>query len=416
MTEAPEDKKFERYSLLAGVFTPTSPILNKDLFIGRQKQISKIITSIVNPGEHAILYGERGIGKSSLANVIPAFLNEKTKFRENGGIVTKVTCTKDDTFKTLWERTLKQIPIQNESVTNKIGFLQEQTKNTQSSSLANFIDFSQNVTSGSISDLLNRVSSIRLLFIFDEFDSVVDVDIKRRFAEVIKILSDQASNSTILLVGIGETITDLIGEHASIERCLCQIRLQRMTDDELLEIISNGMERLDIKVSETATSLILYISNGLAYFTHLLCRYAAEDIVLQNNYFLDERELFVGLSQAIANAQESLKSAYYHSTLTNNGDDLYKRILVACAHVTHEDEYGAFQISDIQESFQRKHQQQISIDKLRSRIPYLCESKRNSVLKRLGVKRNYRYKFRNPLFKAYVLLNEVVDSSRNSKA
>lgn len=188
-----------------------------------------------------------------------------------------------------------------------------------------------------------------------------------------------------------------------------------MKDEELLEIIDKGMKRLEIDISDPAKDLILYISNGLAYFTHLLCRFAVEDIVWQNETQMGEQELLRGLYQAMANAQESLKSAYYHSTLDNKPDNLYQKILVACAHVTQEDEYGAFQITDVQEAFQQKHNYEISTDKLRNRISSLCDTKREQVLKRRGTKRNYRYKFRNPLFKAYVLLNEVVESSRTNK-
>lgn len=125
MADISEEKKVERFNLLTTVFTPTSPIIDKELFIGRQHQVNRIISTIITPGEHAILYGERGIGKSSLANVIPAFLTEKTQFKTSGGQVTRVTCTKDDTFKTLWERTLKQISFTQEIINDQIGFLQE---------------------------------------------------------------------------------------------------------------------------------------------------------------------------------------------------------------------------------------------------------------------------------------------------
>jgi MoxR-like ATPase len=51
------------------IFTPYEPISSIDLFFGRLDEVQRIINSILTPGQHAVLFGERGVGKSSLANV-----------------------------------------------------------------------------------------------------------------------------------------------------------------------------------------------------------------------------------------------------------------------------------------------------------------------------------------------------------
>jgi len=61
-------------SLQAGlVFTPNTPIDQRALFAGRGDQIRRIIDAVNQAGQHAILFGERGVGKTSLANVISQF-------------------------------------------------------------------------------------------------------------------------------------------------------------------------------------------------------------------------------------------------------------------------------------------------------------------------------------------------------
>jgi hypothetical protein len=52
------------------IFTPGAPINEKDLFAGRSEQVEKIIDAVSQRGCHAILYGERGVGKTSLSNMI----------------------------------------------------------------------------------------------------------------------------------------------------------------------------------------------------------------------------------------------------------------------------------------------------------------------------------------------------------
>ena len=56
------------------VFTPGAPINEKELFSGRRDQVLKIVDAVSQRGCHAILYGERGTGKTSLSNMITAFL------------------------------------------------------------------------------------------------------------------------------------------------------------------------------------------------------------------------------------------------------------------------------------------------------------------------------------------------------
>jgi len=44
------------------VFSPAAPIDNYSLFSGRIDQITRVIDAITNKGQHAIIYGERGVG------------------------------------------------------------------------------------------------------------------------------------------------------------------------------------------------------------------------------------------------------------------------------------------------------------------------------------------------------------------
>jgi hypothetical protein len=63
--------KEDSYRLIVEVtnaFTPSTPITSRDSFAGRSREIQKVIGVVTEPGKHAIIYGERGVGKTSLAN------------------------------------------------------------------------------------------------------------------------------------------------------------------------------------------------------------------------------------------------------------------------------------------------------------------------------------------------------------
>ncbi|MEO8629363.1 MAG: hypothetical protein ABI612_14865 [Betaproteobacteria bacterium] len=60
----------ERRIIKSGVrniFTPRQTIHSVSLFFGREALVRKLIEQIDTPGQHALLYGDRGVGKSSLA-------------------------------------------------------------------------------------------------------------------------------------------------------------------------------------------------------------------------------------------------------------------------------------------------------------------------------------------------------------
>lgn len=71
---------------LREVFSPSAPIQTRDLFYGRIKQINKVVETINENGKHTVLYGERGVGKTSLANIMVELFPEV--------ICSKITCNR----------------------------------------------------------------------------------------------------------------------------------------------------------------------------------------------------------------------------------------------------------------------------------------------------------------------------------
>jgi MoxR-like ATPase len=49
-------------------FSPGRPLEDINMLAGRQRQLSKLLDIVMQRGHHGIIYGERGVGKSTLAN------------------------------------------------------------------------------------------------------------------------------------------------------------------------------------------------------------------------------------------------------------------------------------------------------------------------------------------------------------
>src|SRR5438874_2079299 len=88
------------------LFSPRTPINTADLFSGRRAQIQKTVNAIRQPGAHAVIYGERGVGKTSLANVSPVLYSIETAAQV---IASRVACDGTDDFPALWRKVFSTI-------------------------------------------------------------------------------------------------------------------------------------------------------------------------------------------------------------------------------------------------------------------------------------------------------------------
>ena len=89
------------------VFQPRAPISTRELFAGRWEQCTAIVDAVNQKGLHVVIFGERGVGKTSLANVLDPLLavmeaDEKTHVNPNPRLVVKVNVHQGDSFPTVW--------------------------------------------------------------------------------------------------------------------------------------------------------------------------------------------------------------------------------------------------------------------------------------------------------------------------
>ena len=61
------------------------------------------------------------------------------------------------------------------------------------------------------------------IIIVDEYSEVRDEDAKALTANLIKEFYDFTITTTVILVGVAENISELVNDHASIDRALIQV-------------------------------------------------------------------------------------------------------------------------------------------------------------------------------------------------
>lgn len=383
--------KEEKLLILNQVFSPISPIKQKDFFYGRLNQLEKIAEAINEIGQHSILYGERGVGKTSLANIM-------AKSYTNLYPV-KITCNRQDNFKSLWQSALEC--IQFSKTTQGVGFNSKTT--SQIVNMGNQISSIVNLRPNHIVNVLNTFGSSKLLFIFDEFDNISNIKTRASFADLIKSLSDNNINTTIVLVGIADSIESLIGNHQSLERCLKQVKMPRMRKEEGEEIINNGMKRLGIRIGDKVRDKILEFSSGFPHYIHLLSKYGAKELIRNDKDIYSEPYLNIAIRSGIENTSEQLRISFRKAILTSNSGSKWRDLLFACAN-SKIDEFNAFTISEVVKQYNKITSKKVKNSSLNYNLNQLTTENRGEILVKLGKGMSTRYMFKNPMMRAFVKL------------
>lgn len=389
----------ERRRQVRRAFSPTAPINHRDLFAGRTVQLLQVIEGVDEPGQHLILFGERGVGKTSLASVAATLVSRDA-------IAVKVNCQSGDDFGRIWMRVFSEITLTDTRPAIGFGHEAQQTV----SSLAQ--SFTAPLSSDDVHRAIRNVTAHAPLVVFiDEFDTIRDRGTQRELADFIKALSDQVVRCTIVLVGVAENVEELIDEHASVERALVQIPMPRMSPDELSQIVMRGLGSVGMDIDDLALGRITILSQGLPHYTHLLAQEAASFACRDGGSTVEPEHVRDAISAAVERSQESIASMYYSATYSAR-ENMYKQVLLACA-CAQSDERGYFAASAVKEPLSRIIGKPMEITNFATHLNAFSND-RGPVLRKAGKRKSFRYRFTNPLLQPYVLLKGLKEGTISS--
>ena len=378
------DKK-KKLEILAEAFSPSAPITSRKSFYGRYDQLLKVENAVLERGQHIIMYGERGVGKTSLANI--------AEEKHQNIYTVKLTCSRSNTFESIWKEVLKTLSL-------VIKFDENNPDQKLEKHLTSLLK--ETIDVQAVLFVLSLLKK-RLLIILDEFDVIKDNQTLILFADVIKSFSDNLPKVTLMIVGIAENISGLLGEHASLERCICQVPVPRMSKSELKDLIDSGMMKLKMSMDEQVKEDIISFSQGFPHYVHLLSKYSVLNAidkkynrVLRNNF--DE-----AINEVVDNVYESTRRIYQKAVHTNKESALYEHVVHACALVK-EDEHGTFKASDLLSPLRDICNTNIPLKSYTYHLSMLPKDSRGSILQKVIFGKQNRYRFKNPIVKAYVLI------------
>lgn len=375
---AEPEPKITRLARVAAAFSPGAPIDRVQLFAGRLELVLDVVNAITQRGQHVIIYGERGVGKTSLANILEEVLRPRSADRR---LVARVNCGTNDDFRSLWSAALRELARAKGEPEPRISL--EAPEDVRHAL--------EELPAGS-------------LVVIDELDRLEDDEALSLLADTIKTLSDHSTPTTLVLIGVADSVEDLVGDHRSIERALNQIQMPRMSPAELTEILDKGFEGLNMEVEPGAKSRIAQLSEGLPFYTHLLGLHACQRAVANDDMTVRNAHVDDAVALAVQKAQHSIRSDYQRATRSTRQESLFEEALLACA-LAPKDDLGYFTASGVRIPMTVIRGRRYDIPAFARHLNAFTEPSRGSVLQKVGEPRRFFYRFANPLLQPFVILS-----------
>lgn len=368
-------------SKLYQAFRPHAPIEETDAFQGRVTERLRVEEALVAPGLHVIIYGERGAGKTSLANVATSATPR-----------VRVFCQKTDSFSALCKDILEQF---NTDFNAKLVF----DASTNTIRTEGKIFKQDSLTGNDLRSLLPKDKP--LCIVLDELDRVQSHETVAEIAELCKNLSTYHQNVSLVMVGVAETADGLLKGHASNVRNLKQVHLGRMSTEELSSIIEHGEDILSIKFDSSVKERILDICDHFPYYLHLIAVNAAKATFERGTTTVSREDYLEGLRKAAQDCDESLRDVYQTAILSVKGSEIYRRVIWAMADIP----TSVATVSTISERVNGlaliEGGEEVTVQTVGQAIKRLIDTTKKNIL---ITKDSGFYGFTNPLMRGYIRL------------
>jgi Cdc6-like AAA superfamily ATPase len=398
-------------------FTPAKEVRDIDRFAGRGRELTALSNALQSDGAQLVLYGQRGIGKSSLSRVLVQLASSDKEVLER--LPTKpfsdfdyvpIYFACDDSVSSV-DKLLVRLLTDEAGLAPWVPFKVVERKTGDegggkfsikilelSGKLSESIteratevdaDIVATFTNACRAVVKSGVAKNGLLIVIDEFDRIKD---RSGIASLLKTLGPEGV--TFALVGVATTIQDLIAEHESVSRQLADgaVHVEPMTDSELHEIISRAMAALDNKYSfeNSAANWIVSIARGHPFYVHLVGKHALLRAIAAGSTCVSEQTARDALAEIALKGSAPIQETLYKTAIGHSY--LREFVLKQFANQTQDEIHTTELYAGIARELR------IDAGAVSVYVGHLASEKYGAVLAKT---RDRYYRFGDSLFKAY---------------
>ena len=396
---------YDKYSFgkkLNEVVSPSRPIISIENLIGRTQELDRIEKALFAPGRNVFIYGERGVGKSSLA------ATAANQWQSSDAEYIDVSCSPDSTIKSIIANIASQAVDSKWSTSSKITeqatvgmkWLSYSLKSETSPT-----DFSAKIKGLSDAvEVLKEVATLHSVVpvvVVDEVDRIADEKEIDLLADLLKQLGDKRIELKFIFTGVGATLDEILGAHRSAIRQLETIELPRLSWDARWNIAIHALSIFEVEIPRDIYIRLAAVSDGYPYYVHLIVEkilwllFEKEEVVTKVTW----DDYYSALDKAIVGITAELSRPYEMAVNQRSRD--YEEVLWS----TSADEWQGAYLSDMYVQYvsimsQLDGKDALKYDRFASRIRNLLKPKYGEILNK-GKKQGY-YHYREKMLRGYI--------------
>jgi hypothetical protein len=319
-----------RSAALRDAFTPTRPQRSLRRLVGRKQELHRILEVIAEDRNHVVVYGDRGRGKTSVANLVAA------SARRYGYSVGRYSCADGSDFDEIVRGLARDLPrsllaapvVEDYALEGCEAALPRSTLLPR-----DVVQFHGRLTGGN------------LLLVIDDFERVLHAPTRTRLADTLKQVSDRCIPLSFLITGVADSLDELLGWQPSIQRSVVGVPLPLLTDDDAQEILDLGAASAGLVYPHRICDRITHFACGSPYVVHLLALHAGRRALARGADSVSEADFRGAVEQAAAEMDPRIRALY--EQLTHGGLDLrMKQLLLTRARGPHEG-LARFRVQDV---------------------------------------------------------------------
>ena len=324
--------KMQFTTILREYVRPSEPIDSFEHLVGRSKHRDGIEEAIYSGGKHIFIYGDRGAGKTSLAQTI-AF-----EHNPSSHVPVLVACGRNTAFSSIVKEIATQLSGRSRlvatetSASGSVSVLGLGANAGVKTSERTLDALDLNMAAGLIQESLSARQGTTLVVI-DEFENLPSSDDRALFAALAKQLSDRKIPVKLVFCGIGKSLTDLLQGHGSSDRYLHETQLPTppLNFGGCWQIIDSAATALGLTLNDDSRLRIAQVSDGFPHYVHLICEklfwlaFRRDEIIVE----LTPAHYIEAVGEALHGVEARLRNAYEKAVMKEH--DQFQEILWAIA-------------------------------------------------------------------------------------